>query len=107
MKKKPRLPPRFRDETEERQFWEAHDSSDYIDWSRAKRVRMPNLRPSQPTARRSVSIADQDVARRKGGRGLTETPGFRREAKQTRSPSFNCRSLHAFESRPLHLTRRK
>jgi predicted DNA binding CopG/RHH family protein len=52
MKKKPRLAPRFRDETEERQFWEAHDSSDYVDWSRAKRVRLPNLRPST----RSISL---------------------------------------------------
>jgi predicted DNA binding CopG/RHH family protein len=25
---------------------ETHDSSDYIDWTKAKRVRLPNLRPS-------------------------------------------------------------
>jgi predicted DNA binding CopG/RHH family protein len=52
MKRKPRLPPRFQDETEERRFWEANDSSDYVDWSRAGRVRLPSLRPST----RSISL---------------------------------------------------
>ena len=27
-------------------FWETHDSTDYIDWSKAERVRLPNLKPS-------------------------------------------------------------
>jgi predicted DNA binding CopG/RHH family protein len=38
--------PNFRSEAEERRFWETHDSSDYVDWSKAKRVRFPNLKPS-------------------------------------------------------------
>lgn len=38
--------PRFRSEAQERKFWEKHDSSDYVDWSGARRVRMPHLRPS-------------------------------------------------------------
>lgn len=38
--------PRFKSEAEERCFWESHDSADYVDWSEAERVRMPNLRPS-------------------------------------------------------------
>jgi hypothetical protein len=38
--------PAFRNEAEEREFWEANDSSDYIDWSSAKRVQFPNLKPS-------------------------------------------------------------
>ena len=33
-------------EAEERRFWETHDSSDYVDWSKAERVRLPNLKPS-------------------------------------------------------------
>lgn len=37
---------RFASETEERKFWEAHDSSTLVDWSNAKRVRFPNLKPS-------------------------------------------------------------
>jgi predicted DNA binding CopG/RHH family protein len=38
--------PAFRDEAEERRFWETHDSSDHVDWSKAKRARLPNLKPS-------------------------------------------------------------
>jgi len=38
--------PAFASEAEERAFWETHDSTDYVDWSKATRVRMPNLKPS-------------------------------------------------------------
>ena len=38
--------PAFKSEAEERQFWETHDSTDYIDWSKAERVRFANLKPS-------------------------------------------------------------
>jgi predicted DNA binding CopG/RHH family protein len=38
--------PTFESEAEERHFWESHDSSGHVDWSRAERVRLPNLRPS-------------------------------------------------------------
>jgi hypothetical protein len=38
--------PAFKTEAEERKFWEMHDSADYIDWSKAERVRFPNLKPS-------------------------------------------------------------
>ena len=38
--------PKFKSETQERKFWEAHDSAGLIDWSKAKRVRLPNLKPS-------------------------------------------------------------
>jgi predicted DNA binding CopG/RHH family protein len=37
---------KFRTEAEERKFWETHDSTDYIDWSKARRVRFPNLKLS-------------------------------------------------------------
>lgn len=46
MSKKLKAIPKFRSEAEERRFWETHDSSDYVDWSKAKRVRFPNLKPS-------------------------------------------------------------
>lgn len=39
-------PARFGSETEERTFWETHDSSAHVDWERATRVRFPNLKPS-------------------------------------------------------------
>src|SRR5947209_1350662 len=46
MNKKLKSPPKLRNEAEERRFWETHDSSDYVDWTKAKRVRLPNLKPS-------------------------------------------------------------
>jgi len=41
--------PDFASETEERRFWETHDSADYVDWSSARPVRFPNLKPSTET----------------------------------------------------------
>jgi predicted DNA binding CopG/RHH family protein len=38
--------PAFKSEAQERVFWETHDSAALIDWSKARRVRLPNLRPS-------------------------------------------------------------
>ena len=38
--------PTFASEAEERTFWEANDSSEHVDWSKAERVRLPNLKPS-------------------------------------------------------------
>ena len=36
--------PEFKNEDEEREFWPTHDSSEYFDWSKARRVIFPNLR---------------------------------------------------------------
>ena len=41
--------PNFKTEAEERDFWENHDSSDYLDWNNAQSVSMPNLKPSTKT----------------------------------------------------------
>ncbi len=38
--------PAFVDEAEERAFWESHDSTDYLDWSQAQRITLPNLKPT-------------------------------------------------------------
>jgi predicted DNA binding CopG/RHH family protein len=46
MKKKLKPIPRFANEAEERKFWETHDSTDYVDWSKAQRMRFPNLKLS-------------------------------------------------------------
>jgi predicted DNA binding CopG/RHH family protein len=45
MNKKLKSIPKFRSEAEERRFWETRDSSNYIDWNKAERVRLPNLKP--------------------------------------------------------------
>ncbi len=41
--------PSFRSEQEEREFWETHDTTDYVDWSQGRIVRFPNLKPSTTT----------------------------------------------------------
>lgn len=46
MPKKYKSVPRFKNEAEERKFWETHDTSDYFDLSKAQRVSFPNLKLS-------------------------------------------------------------
>ena len=46
MARKLKAIPKFNTEAEERQFWETHDSTDYVDWSTAQRARFPNLKLS-------------------------------------------------------------
>lgn len=41
--------PEFKTEAEEREFWETHDSSDYVDWNKAKLASLPKLKPSTKT----------------------------------------------------------
>lgn len=38
--------PEFKNEDEEREFWNTHDSTEYIDWSKAQKAVFPNLKPS-------------------------------------------------------------
>ena len=49
--------PEFNSEAEERAFWESHDSSEYIDWSKAKATRFPNLKPSTKTISLRLPVA--------------------------------------------------
>ena len=46
MRKRLKPVPRFRNEAEERKFWESHDTADYFDLSKAQRARFPNLKLS-------------------------------------------------------------
>jgi predicted DNA binding CopG/RHH family protein len=41
--------PRFKNEDEERRFWLSHDSTEYVDWKKAKRMVLPKLKPSIKT----------------------------------------------------------
>jgi len=41
--------PAFKTEKEEFKFWSTHDSTEYVDYSKAKRVLFPNLKPSTRT----------------------------------------------------------
>jgi predicted DNA binding CopG/RHH family protein len=60
-KKKPI--PAFRNEEQEREFWAKHDSADYVDWGRAEKVRLPNLRPSTRTI--SIRLPEPMIERLK------------------------------------------
>jgi predicted DNA binding CopG/RHH family protein len=46
MKNKLEAPRVLNSEAEERSYWEDNDSSAHVDWSKAERVRLPNLKPS-------------------------------------------------------------
>lgn len=41
--------PVFNSEEEEREFWAKNDSSEFVDWGKAKKVKFPNLKPSTKT----------------------------------------------------------
>ena len=41
--------PNFENEEKEREFWTEADSSEYIDWKKAKKTILPNLKPSVKT----------------------------------------------------------
>lgn len=49
MSKQLKTIPQFSNEEEEHVFWESHDSADYLDWSKAQSVVLPNLKPTTKT----------------------------------------------------------
>jgi hypothetical protein len=49
MKKRLKKIPKFSSEAAERAFWESNDSTDYINWEKAKLVTFANLKPSTQT----------------------------------------------------------
>jgi hypothetical protein len=61
--------PVFGSEADERQLWETHDSTVYVDWSRAQRVRLPNLivphvgRSPRPAVSAPDAVQDRPKAR--------------------------------------------
>ncbi|MBU2495441.1 MAG: BrnA antitoxin family protein [Candidatus Omnitrophota bacterium] len=38
--------PALKSENEVLKFWDSHDSTDYVDWSKGKKALFPNLRPT-------------------------------------------------------------
>ncbi len=61
MKSKLKSIPKFKTEAQERAFWETHDSTEYLDWSKAQRMRFPKLKPSTQSIslRLPVSLLEQ------------------------------------------------
>ncbi len=49
MSKQPKAVPKFATEAEERAFWESHDTTEYLDWSKARKAVLPNLKPTTKT----------------------------------------------------------
>ena len=49
--------PAFNSEAEERCYWEAHDSTEHLDWSKAHKVTLPKLKPwaSQTVTNRGLT----------------------------------------------------
>jgi predicted DNA binding CopG/RHH family protein len=62
-KAKKKVIPKFRSESEERAFWASHDSSEYLDWTKAQRTLLPNLKPSVRTI--SLRLPESVIARLK------------------------------------------
>ena len=60
MRKQPKAVPKFASEAEERVFWETHDSTEYLDWSKSQKAVLPNLKPTT----RTISLR------------LPQSPGF-------------------------------
>lgn len=48
----------FASEAEERSYWETHDSTESVDWSKAEHVRLPSLKPSST----SISLIEAWLA---------------------------------------------
>jgi predicted DNA binding CopG/RHH family protein len=49
MNKRLKPVPKFASEAAERAFWEKNDSSGFVDWKKAQRTVLPNLKPSTET----------------------------------------------------------
>ena len=49
MNKPTKAIPQFANENEERTYWEAHDSTEHLDWTKAQKVTLPNLKPTTKT----------------------------------------------------------
>jgi predicted DNA binding CopG/RHH family protein len=49
--------PEFKSEAEEFEFWSTADSTEYVDWSRAKRVKFVNLKPTLRTISVRLPVA--------------------------------------------------
>jgi predicted DNA binding CopG/RHH family protein len=41
--------PKFKTEAQERAYWETHESTVHVDWTKAQKVKLPNLKPTTKT----------------------------------------------------------
>ena len=57
MSKKLKEMPVFKNETDEREFWAANDSTDFVDWNAAESVILPKLKPTTRTISLRISAS--------------------------------------------------
>lgn len=55
--------PEFESEDQEREFWAAHESTDFLDWRHARQVELPDLRPTTRTI--SIRLPESMIERLK------------------------------------------
>ncbi len=60
--------PKFKNEDEERAFWDTHDSTEYVDWTKGKRVTLSSQKSSiSDKAGPSDAIKRQSCKNKKQG----------------------------------------
>jgi len=58
--KSPKKIPKFKSKKEEFEFWSTHDSTEYVDYSKGKKIAFSNLKPSVRTI--SVRLPESLIA---------------------------------------------
>jgi predicted DNA binding CopG/RHH family protein len=64
--------PKFKNESQERDFWAKRDSSEYIDWSKADKAVLPDLKPSTKTI--SIRVPESLLSRLKAEANRQDVP---------------------------------
>ncbi len=70
--KKTKKVPKHRNEDREREFWASADSTEYVDWTKAQRVALPDLKPSLKTI--SLRIPEMMLAELKALANKRDVP---------------------------------
>ena len=83
MKKLKKIPV-FKNEDEERDLWDTHDTTEYFDWSKAERVSFPNLQITDDPKWMWEAIKEAEIGAKEGNWAtglLDHLPPFYRQEK--------------------------
>ena len=69
MKKLKKIPV-FKNEDEERDLWDTHDTTEYFDWSKAERVSFPNLQITDDPKWMWEAIKEAEIGAKEGNWGM-------------------------------------
>ncbi len=64
--------PDFKNEEEEREFWESHDSTEYLDWNKAQLIVFPNLKKTTKSI--SIRLPEDMLAKLKAKANSLDVP---------------------------------